>query len=202
MQDDARLRKIGGRRPTGTRMSPGRRACLGGTRAAAYAASVQSVLQVHRQLNRSRGLEPRGLPPHLQDAIELQTRIWSVSDLAHQRHSEFAGGQLPAHAPRPTDRLDRRRDAAAGRTAFIGESARQVGGGDGIERPTAARFGPSFAGIARVGDLARFARTRVQRDSGGAAGAGRHGKIADQSRAHRAGAHLNGNGCAPELISG
>ena len=45
----ARLKKIGARRPTGAGMPPGRRAGLGGTRAAAHAARLQSVLPVHRQ---------------------------------------------------------------------------------------------------------------------------------------------------------
>ena len=202
MQDDARLRKIGGRRPTGTGMSPGRRTGLGGTRAATYAASFQSVLPVHGKCDRSRGLEPGGFPPHLQDAIELQTGIRSVSDLANQRHSESVGGQLPADAARPADGFDRRRDAATGREAFFSKSARQVGGGYGIERPTATGSGATFARIAGIGDPARSARARVQRDSGRAAGAGRHGKIADQSRTHRVGAYPNGNGSSPELISG
>jgi hypothetical protein len=171
MQDDARLRKIGGRRPTGTGLSPGRRAGLGGTRAATYAASVQSVLQVHGQCDGSRGLEPGGFPPYLQDAFELQTRVRSVSDLANQRDSEFAGGSLQADAARPANGLDRRLDAATGRKAFVGEGARQTGGGDGIERSAATRFGATFARTTRVGDLARFAGTRVQRDPGGATGA-------------------------------
>lgn len=144
MQDDARLRKIGGRRPTGTTMSPGRRAGLGGTRAAAFAASVQPLLPVHRQFDGSRGLEPGGFSTSLQDAIELQACIWSFPDLAHQRHAQFAGGQLPPHASRSADGLDRRRDAAIGREAFIRTGARQTGRGHGIERPTATRFSAAF----------------------------------------------------------
>ena len=202
MQDDARLRKIGGRRPTGTGMSPGRRTGLGGTRAATYAASLQSMLQVHREFDGSRGLEPGGFPPHLQNAIELQTSVWCVSDVADQRHPEFAGRQLPADATRPADRFDRRLDAATGRKAFVGTSARQVSRGYGVERSTATGLGASFARIAGVGDLARFAGTRVQRDTGGAASAGRHGKITDQPGTHRVGAYLDGNGCSPELICG
>jgi hypothetical protein len=197
---DARLRKIGGRRPTGTGMSPGRRTGLGGTRSAQYAASVQSLLQVHGQFNRSRGLEPGSFPPYLPDVVELQTCIWSVSDLAHQRHAEFASGSLPAHAPRPADGFAGGLDAATGRTAFLGEGARQVGGGYGVERSTATRFSASFTRTPRVGDLARFARTRVQRNTGSAASARRHGKIEDQPGTHRTGAHPYGNGCSSELI--
>jgi hypothetical protein len=202
MLDDARLRKIGGRRPTGTRLPPGRRTGLGGTRAAAHAASVQSMLQVHRECDGSRGLEPGGFPPHLQNAVELQTGVWCVSDMVDQRHPESAGGQLPPHAARPADGFDRRRDAAIGRKAFICASARQVGGSYGIERSAATRLGASFARIAGVGDLARFARTRIQRDPGGAASARRHGKIANQPGTHRARAYSDGNGCSPELICG
>jgi hypothetical protein len=202
MQDDARLRKIGGRRPTGTRMSPGRRTGLGGTRAATYATSFQSVLQVHGKRDGSRGLEPGRFPPHLQNAVELQTGVRCLSDVADKCHSEFAGRQLPADAARSADGFHGRRDAAIGRKAFFGTSARQVGRGYGVERSTATGLGASFARIAGVGDLAGFARTRVQRDPGGAPSARRHGKIADQPRTHRAGAHSDGNGCSPELICG
>ena len=167
---DARLKRIGGRRPTGTGMSPGRRTGLGGTRAAAYAPSFQSVLQIHRQLNGSRRLEPGSFPAHLQNAAELQTCVRSVSDLAHQRHQKSVGGPLPAHAARPANRFDRRRDAATGRETLVGEGAGQIGGGYGIERSAATRISAALSRTPRVSDLARFTRTRIQRDPGGAAG--------------------------------
>jgi hypothetical protein len=199
MQGDARLRKIGGRRPTGTAMSPGRRAGLGGTRAASYAARVQFVLPVHGQCHGSRRPEPRGFPAHLPDACELQTGIRRVSDVAYQRHAEFAGGSLPAHTPRPANRFHGRRDAADRGKAFFGESARQAGRGCGIERSTAAWFGASFAGIAGVRNIARFARSGVQRNSSGATSAGGHGEIADQPGTNRAGTYFERNGRAVEL---
>jgi len=168
---DARLRKIGGRRPTGTGVSPGRRTGLGGTRAQAHAPGFQSVLQVHRQFHGSRRLKPGSFPAHLQDAVELQTCVRSVSDLAHERHQKSVSGPLPAHAARPANRLDRRRDAATGREALVGEGAGQIGGGYGIERSVATRLSAAISRTPRVGDLARFTRTRIQRDPGGATGA-------------------------------
>ena len=64
----ARLRAIGARRPTGRTLSQGRWAGLGRTRAAAYAASVQPVLPVHGQFDRSRGPDAGSLSADLSHA--------------------------------------------------------------------------------------------------------------------------------------
>ena len=194
MLDDSRLRTIGGRRPTGAAMSPGRRAGLGGTCAPPHPARVQSMLPIHRQRDRSRRSEPGGFSTNLPHARELPTSVWSFSDLADQRDAEFAGGSLPANATRPADGFNRRCHAAIGREAFFRASARQAGRGWGIERSTAACSGAALARTERGGNLARFARSGVQRDSNCVASTGGHGKIPDQPRAHRVGENPDGNG--------
>jgi hypothetical protein len=194
MLDDSRLRTIGGRRPTGATMSPGRRAGLGGTCAPPHPARIQSVLPIHRQCDGSRRPEPGGFSTNLPHARKLPTSVRSFSNLADQRDAEFACGSLPANAPRPADRFDRRCHAAVGRETFFSASARQAGRGWRIEHSTAAWSGAAFARTERVGNFARLARSGVQRNSGSAASAGGHGKIADQSRAHRARENPYGNG--------
>jgi len=194
MLDDSRLRTIGGRRPTGAAMSPGRRAGLGGTCAPPHPARVQPLLPIHRQLDRSRRPEPGGFSTHLSHTRELPTCVRSFSDLADQRDAEFACGSLPANATRSADGFNRRCHAAIGRETFFSASARQAGRGWGIERSTAACSCAALARIERVGNIARFAGSGVQRDSNCVASTGGHGKIADQSRAHRVGENPDGNG--------
>ena len=183
MQDDARLRKIGGRRPIGTAMSPRRRAGLGGTCAPPHPASVQSVLPVHGQRNGGRGSEPGGFSTPLPHTFELSTCVRSFSDLVDERYAQSAGGSLPAHPPRSANGFDGRFHAPVGGKAFFGASAGQAGGGWRIEYSTAARFGAAFPRIEGVGDFARFARSGIQRNSSCVAGAGRYGKIPNQSGA-------------------
>jgi len=179
MLDDSRLRTIGGRRPTGAAMSPGRRAGLGGTCAPPHPARVQSVLPIHRQLDGSRRPEPGGFSTNLPHARELPASIRSFSNLADQRDAEFACGSLPANATRPADRFDRRCHAAIGRETFFSTSARQAGRGWGIKRSTATCSGAAIARTERGGNLARFARSGVQRDSNCVASTRGHGKIPD-----------------------
>ena len=185
MLDDSRLRTIGGRRPTGAAVSPGRRAGLGGTCAPAHAARVQSMLQVHGQRDGGRRPEPGGFPAHLSHARKLPTSVRSFSNLADQRDAEFACGSLPANPTRPADGFNRRCHAAIGRETFFGASARQAGRGWRIERSIAACSRAALARTERGGNLARFARSGVQRDSNCVASTGGHGKIPDQPRAHR-----------------
>ena len=194
MLDDSRLRTIGGRRPTGAAMSPGRRAGLGGTCAPPHPARIQSVLPVHRQRDGSRRPEPGGFSTNLPHARKLPASVRGISNLADQRDAEFACGSLPANAPRPSDGFDRRCHAAIGRETFFGASARQAGRGGRIEHSTAARLSAAFARTEGVGNIARLARPGVQRDSSCVASTGGHGKIADQPRAHRAGQNPGGNG--------
>ncbi len=196
----ARLRKIGARRSTGAAMSPGRRAGLGGTRASAHQARVQHMLPVHRELNRRAGFEPGSFPAHLSNARELPTGVRSVSHVAHERDAEFAGGSLPAHAPRSRDGFDRRRDARARGKALAGANARPARRSVRVERAIAAWTRPAFARVARSGDLARFAGSGIQRDSSSARSARRHRKIQDQSRAHRAGAGSGRDGRAAIVV--
>src|SRR5579862_8938558 len=122
----ARLRKIGARRSTGTAMSPGRRAGLGGTRAPAREARVQHMLPFYGKCNRRAGFEPGGFSAHLSHAGKLPAGLRSVSHVAHQRDAQFAGGSLPAHAPRSRDGFDRRRHAGARRKAFAGANASEL----------------------------------------------------------------------------
>jgi len=194
MLDDSRLRTIGGRRPTGAAMSPGRRAGLGGTCAPPHSARIQSVLPIYRQRDGSRRLEPGGFSTNLPHARELPTSVRSFSNLADQRDAEFACGSLPANATRPADGFNRRCHAAIGREAFFSPSARQAGRGWGIEPSTAACSCAALARTERVGNIARFARSGVQRDSNSVASTGGHGKIPDQPRAHRVGQNPDGNG--------
>ncbi len=194
MLDDSRLRTIGGRRPTGAAVSPGRRAGLGGTCAPPHAARVQSMLPIHRQRDRSRRPEPGGFSTNLPHARELPSGVWSFSNLADQRDAEFACGSLPANPTRPADGFNRRCHAATGRETFFRASARQVGRGWRVERSTAACSGAAIARTERGGNLARFARSGVQRDSNCVASTGGHGKIPDQPRAHRVGENPDRNG--------
>ena len=196
----ARLRKIGARRSTGAAMSPGRRAGLGGTRAAAHETRVQHMLPLHGKRNRRAGFEPGSFPAHLSHARELPAGLWGVSHVAHERDAQFAGGSLPAHAPRPRDGLDRRCDAGARRKALSGANARPARRSVRVERAIAARTRPAFARVARGGDLARFAGLGIQRDSSGTRSARRHRKIKNQSRAHRAGAGSGRDGRTTVVI--
>ncbi len=199
----ARLNTIGARRPTGTTMSPGRRAGLGGARKEAHAARVQFVLPIYGQLGGIGRFEPGSFSADLQDAGKLQAGVWGVSDVADERDAQFAGGSLPANAAGPDYGFDRRRDAGAGRETFLGTDAGQAGTRGRIERAIAARAGSAVAGFARGGDLARLAGIGVQRNSSCAASAGRHGKIENQPGANRTGAHPGGNGIeAGELATG
>src|SRR5580698_8286989 len=171
MLDDSRLRTIGGRRPTGTAMSPGRRAGLGGTCAPPHAARVQSVLPVHGQRDGGRRPEPGGFPAYLSHTFELPTGIWSVSDVADERDAQFAGRSLPADSTRSANGFNRRRNAAVGRKTFFGAGAGQTGRGGGVKHPTAARLGTPFTRTEGVGNFARFAGPGIQRDSDCVAGA-------------------------------
>ena len=153
----ARLRKIGARRSTGAAMSPGRRAGLGGTRAAAHEARVQHMLSLHRKRNRRAGFEPGSISAYLSHARELSAGVRSVSHVADQRDAEFAGGSLPTHATRSSDGFDRRCDARTRGKALAGANSRPARGSLRVERAIAARTCPAFARIARGGDLARFA---------------------------------------------
>src|ERR1700719_439711 len=142
----ARLGKIGARRPIGTALSPGRRAGLGGTRAAPHAACFWLVLPVHRQLDGSRGPEPGSFPAHLPHAPKLSARLRSVSDVVDQRDAQFAGGPLSANASRSNHGFDRGRHAPARTEAILGENAGPAGASGGIERAIAARVGATLAG--------------------------------------------------------
>src|SRR5580704_11993146 len=101
-------------------MSAGRRVGLGGTRAATHEASVQPMLPLHRQFDGRARLKPGSLFAYLSHAPKLQTGVRRISDVAYERDAKFVGGSLPAHASRPNDGLDRRRDAGARRKAFVG----------------------------------------------------------------------------------
>ena len=189
-----RLTTIAARRSTGPALPAGRGAGVGRAGSTSLAARVQYMLPVYRKLDGSGRPEPGGLPKDLPLAGQLSRAFGRICNLAHQRDAQFAGGSLPAHAARPHDRFDRRRNAAARGETFERAHAGQDRCGSAAQCPSAARVGATFAGIARSGNLARFARFGIQRDSRGSFGAGRHGKIENQSRTNRARANSFADG--------
>src|SRR5215469_13854825 len=188
--------RIGAGRPTGSAVPPGRRVGLGATRTGAHATGIQPVLPVHGQFDGSGGLEPGGFSEDLSHAPKLPPSRRGVSNVADQRDAELAGRSLPADAARPAYGFDRGSDAPARRETFFGANAGPLGAGSGVEWAIAAGALEAVARIARSGDLARFAEFGIQRDSGRAAGAGRHGKIENQPRADRAGQGAGADGSA------
>lgn len=191
-----RTMTIGSGRPTGPAMPKGRGASLGRVGAPTLAASLQPLLSVYEQFERSGGLEPGSLSAHLSHAGELSHGVRRLSDMADKRHAESVGGSLPQVAPRPAYRRARRCAPGHRGKAFAGAHARQGGDGAGIEHAGAVGAGKAFSGIARSDYSAGLARFGIHGNSAGALGARRYGKIAHQSRAHRAGAHPAGDGSA------
>src|SRR5580704_9185589 len=189
-----RLTTIAARRSTGPALPAGRRASVGRAGSAPLAARVQYMLPVYGQLDGSGRPEPGSLPQDLPFAGQLPRAFRRIRNLAHQRDAQSAGGSLPPHASRPHDRFDRGRNAAARGETFERAHAGQDLGSSAAKCPSATRTGTAFAGIARSGNLARFAGFGIQRDSRGSFGAGRHGKIENQSRTDRARANSFANG--------
>src|SRR5690348_3549304 len=118
---------IGSGRPTGPAMPKGRWAGLGGTRAPALAASLQPLLSLYEQFERSRGFVAGSVLADLSDPGELSHGLRRFSDVADQRHAQSAGGSLPQVAARPHDRRSRGCAAGGGRKAFAGAHAGQSG---------------------------------------------------------------------------
>jgi|SRR5579863_70092 len=193
---------IGSGRPTGPAMPPGRWTGVGGTCAQAFPASLQPMLPVHQQFERSRGPEPRSFPAHLPHAGKLSHGIWRLSNMVDQRDAQSAGRPLSTVAARPDDRFFGRPASSGRGKAFAGAHAGQSGHGARIEPASAVSAIPAFAGIARGDHFARLAGPGIQRDSAGSVRAGRYGKIADQSRAHRTGANSAGHGSEAIVAAG
>ena len=193
---------IGSGRPTGPAMPPGRRTGVGGACAQAFPPGLQSLLPIHQQFERSRGPEPGGLPAHLPHAGELPHSLWRLSNMADQRDPQSASRPLSKVAARPDDRFAGRPASSGRGKAFADAHAGQSGHGARIEPAGAVSAVAAFARIARGNHFARLAGPGIQRDSAGSVRAGRHGKIAHQSRAHRTGADIAGHGSETIITMG
>lgn len=189
-----RLTTIAARRSTGPALPAGRWASVGRAGAAPLAARVQYMLPIYRQLDGSGRLKPGSFSQDLSLAGQLPRAFGRIRNLAHQRHSQLAGGSLPANATRSLDGFDRGRDAAARREAVERAHAGQDRRRSAAQRAGAARACEAFAGTPGSCNSSRFAGSGIQRDSRSSLGAGRHGKIKNQPRSNRIGANFGADG--------
>lgn len=189
-----RTMTIGAGCSTGPAMSPGRRSGLGGACPATRAPRLQYLLPLHGQFGGSRGFEPGSFPAHLSHAGKLQDGLRRLPNMAYKRDTQLAGGPLSAIETRPNDRCARGRFAESGGKTFACANARPSCHGARVEPSSAIGLITIVSRAARGSDSARLAGSGIRRDSGSSLGAGRHGKIQNQSRPHRTGATAGTNG--------
>lgn len=188
------LRKLGAGCPTGPAMSPRRRVGLGGACTSTYAPDLQHLLPVHGEPNRGRRFVAGRFSAGVQDVAELSFRAWGLWNLGYERDAKPADRSLPENQAGPVDGFAGRQNAGGREQRVGGTQAGPASVAGRVERTSTKGIDAAFAGIARGGDFAGSAAAGIRGDSSGAGSTGRNGQVTNQSRAHRTGAYIAGNG--------
>jgi len=169
--------------PTGPAMPPGRWLSLGGTGASAYAPDLQSVLQIYRERNRSRGFIAGSIHESVPNVGELPIGTRGLCNVDDQRHAKPADRSLPANEAGQDHGFVGRCHAGSREQGILGTAAGSTRVVGRVELASADRTEEIIAGIARSGHFARFTTARLRGDSANAFGTGRNRKIANKPRA-------------------